>query len=210
MEYYRFNLLYWFSICYLEQHCSLRNWWGLRGRWKSGHQTWYWRFQPNSAPETIRPQSENILIAFPSQSPILQAIITPDFKPKSVSQRLSSGANHPENLILNYSHLWSLYISLVFRWRFSHFLERLYLLLQGHLLMNSIHNVIRLSGATSFWSTHRANDGNRQENPLEYYHNVCGDSDWLTEYGSWMCPEEESTFANTNEWSRDWLWFLTI
>jgi len=28
---------------------------------------------------------------------------------------------------------------------------------------------------------------------------VRGDSDGLAECGSWMCPEEESTFADTNE-----------
>ena len=50
---------------------------------------------------TIGKHSHRILVTIP----FLQAIITPDFKPKSVSQRLSSGANHPENLILNYSHL---------------------------------------------------------------------------------------------------------
>jgi hypothetical protein len=26
-----------------------------------------------------------------------------------------------------------------------------------------------------------------------------GDFDGLAEYGSWMCPEEESIFADTNE-----------
>ena len=31
------------------------------------------------------------------------------------------------------------------------------------------------------------------------YHNVCGDFDGLAEWGSLMCPEEESTFADTNE-----------
>ena len=71
---YRFYLLCWFSICCLGQYCSLRNWRGLRSRWKSGHQTWYRRFHPNSAPEKIRPQSENILIAFSSQSPISHKI----------------------------------------------------------------------------------------------------------------------------------------
>ena len=42
-------------------------------------------------------------------------------------------------------------------------------------------------------------DCNRQENPPEYYHSVRGDSDGLAKCGSWMCPEEESTFADTNE-----------
>jgi hypothetical protein len=45
----------------------------------------------------------------------------------------------------------------------------------------------------------RADDGNRQENPPKYYHSVRGDFDGLAECGSWMCPEEESTFADTNE-----------
>ena len=45
----------------------------------------------------------------------------------------------------------------------------------------------------------RADNGNRQENPPKYYHSVRGDFDGLTECGSWMCPEEESTFADTNE-----------
>ena len=45
----------------------------------------------------------------------------------------------------------------------------------------------------------RADEGNRQENPPKYYHSVRGDSDGLAECGSWMCPEEESTFADTNE-----------
>ena len=48
----------------------------------------------------------------------------------------------------------------------------------------------------------RADNGNIQENPPKYYHSVRGDFDGLTEWGSWMCPEEESTFADTNEWSR--------
>ena len=41
------------------------------------------RFQPNSTSENIRPQSENILIAFSSQSPISEAIIILDFESKS-------------------------------------------------------------------------------------------------------------------------------
>ena len=48
---YHFYLLCWFLICCLGQYCSLRNWRGLRSRWKSGHQTWYRRFHPNSAPK---------------------------------------------------------------------------------------------------------------------------------------------------------------
>ena len=36
------------------------------------------RFQPYSTSEKIRPLSENILIAFPSQSPISEIIITLD------------------------------------------------------------------------------------------------------------------------------------
>ena len=40
------------------------------------------RFQPNSTSEKIRPQSENILIAFSSQSPISEAIIILDFESK--------------------------------------------------------------------------------------------------------------------------------
>ena len=40
------------------------------------------RFQPNSTSEKIRPHSENILIAFPSQSPISEAIIILDFESK--------------------------------------------------------------------------------------------------------------------------------
>ena len=45
----------------------------------------------------------------------------------------------------------------------------------------------------------RADYDNIQENPPKYYHCVRGDFDGLAEYGSWMCPEEESIFADTNE-----------
>ena len=47
-----------------------------------------------------------------------------------------------------------------------------------------------------------AAEDKRQENPPEYYHSVREDFDGLAEDGSWMCPEEESTFAYTNEWIR--------
>ena len=57
--------------------------------------------------------------------------------------------------------------------------EHLYLLLRSKLLMNSFHISILYRVQLHLWSTHRADDGNRQENPPEYYHNVCGDSDGL-------------------------------
>ena len=44
-----------------------------------------------------------------------------------------------------------------------------------------------------------ADDGNRQENPPKYYHSVRGDFDGIAKCGSWMCPEKESTFADTND-----------
>ena len=65
--------------------------------------------------------------------------------------------------------------------------------------MNSIHNVIRYRFNFICEAPERADDGNRQENLPKYYHSVRGDFDGLAEWCSWMCPEEESTFADTNE-----------
>ena len=62
--------------------------------------------------------------------------------------------------------------------------EHPYLLLRSQTLMNSFHNDIRYRVQLHLCSTHRGDDGNRQENPPEYYHRVSGDSDGLAEGGS--------------------------
>ena len=65
--------------------------------------------------------------------------------------------------------------------------------------MNAIHRTIPIGFNFICEAPDRDSDGNRQENPSEYYHSVCGDSDGLAKCGSWMCLEEESTFADTND-----------